>query len=181
MSLSCLNCSKPLIKWQKKYCSFSCQAKNRKTTNLKEYNEHRRKKPKKCQNVSCETLTTNPKYCSHICSCKAKTNTKKIIKCIGCNKNTSNKSYCSQKCRITTKKTKEQRKINTFNVQTYRARKKNQTPPWADLDKIKEIYLNCPKGYEVDHIHPMSKGGLHVDYNLQYLTSLENKIKNNKI
>ena len=61
------------------------------------------------------------------------------------------------------------------------ARKKQQTPKWADLEKIKEIYLNCPKGYEVDHIHPLSRGGLHVDYNLQYLTPYENKSKGAKL
>ena len=62
-----------------------------------------------------------------------------------------------------------------------RARKMNQTPSWADLDKIKEIYSNCPEGYEVDHIHPLSKGGLHVHYNLQYLTIHENRVKYSKI
>ena len=58
---------------------------------------------------------------------------------------------------------------------------KQQTPPWADLDKIKEIYLNCPDGYEVDHIHPLSKGGLHIHYNLQHLPMSENRRKYNKI
>ena len=62
-----------------------------------------------------------------------------------------------------------------------RAMKLNQTPPWADLNKIKEIYKNCPKGYEVDHIHPLSKGGLHVHYNLQYLSISENRSKGAKI
>ena len=38
-----------------------------------------------------------------------------------------------------------------------------------------------PPGYEVDHIIPISKGGLHHQDNLQYLPSLENKIKNAKL
>ncbi len=71
--------------------------------------------------------------------------------------------------------------MSRFRNAKRRAMKLNQTPPWADLEKIKEIYRNCPEGYEVDHIHPISRGGLHVDYNLQYLTEEDNRIKSNKI
>ena len=59
-------------------------------------------------------------------------------------------------------------------------KKKKQTPPDADLQIIKGIYLNCPEGYEVDHIKPISKGGLHHQDNLQYLTIKENRKKSNK-
>lgn len=66
---------------------------------------------------------------------------------------------------------------------TYYARKYNQMPLWADRNKIKEIYLNCPEGYHVDHIIPL-KGkvvsGLHVPENLQYLPAKENMMKRNK-
>jgi len=55
------------------------------------------------------------------------------------------------------------------------------TAPDADKDKIKQIYLNCPDGYEVDHIIPLSKGGKHHEDNLQYLTLSENRKKNNRI
>lgn len=60
----------------------------------------------------------------------------------------------------------------------------NATPPWADLDKIKEIYRNCPEGYHVDHIYPLKANnscGLHVENNLQYLTIEDNLRKSNKI
>lgn len=64
-----------------------------------------------------------------------------------------------------------------------RALKLNATPKWADLEKIKEIYLNCPAGYHVDHIVPL-KGknicGLHIETNLQYLPASENLKKSNK-
>ena len=56
-----------------------------------------------------------------------------------------------------------------------------QTPPDADMSKIREIYLNCPKGYEVDHIIPISKGGLHHQDNLQYLTEHDNRSKGAKV
>ena len=64
-----------------------------------------------------------------------------------------------------------------------RAQKIHATPGWADQDKIREIYNNCPDGYHVDHIVPLQGelvSGLHVEYNLQYLTAEENLKKHNK-
>ena len=63
-----------------------------------------------------------------------------------------------------------------------RAAKLQRTPPWANLEGINEIYANCPKGYHVDHIHPLQGkfiSGLHVENNLQYLTPSENLSKSN--
>lgn len=65
---------------------------------------------------------------------------------------------------------------------TYRATKDKLTPSWANLEKIKEIYNNCPKGMHVDHIIPLRGrlvSGLHVENNLQYLTPSENFKKSN--
>ena len=61
------------------------------------------------------------------------------------------------------------------------AKKKNQTPLNADIPAMQQFYINCPTGYEVDHIMPISKGGLHSIENLQYLTISENRKKSNKI
>jgi hypothetical protein len=64
-----------------------------------------------------------------------------------------------------------------------RADKLNRTPKWADLEAIKQFYLNCPKGKVVDHIVPLRGkiiSGLHVLSNLQYLTHSENSKKHNK-
>lgn len=69
-----------------------------------------------------------------------------------------------------------------FYVNKRRAKKLKATPIWANLEKIREIYLNCPKGYEVDHIYPLQGklvSGLHVEANLQYLTVNENRVKSN--
>lgn len=70
--------------------------------------------------------------------------------------------------------------VNEANAR-YRARMKHQVVEGEDLAPIKEFYKNCPIGYEVDHIIPLSKGGLHTLSNLQYLTVTENRKKSNKI
>ncbi len=65
-----------------------------------------------------------------------------------------------------------------------RALKLKATPKFANLKKIREIYKNCPKGYHVDHIVPLQGKevcGLHVEWNLQYLTPSENSSKSNKL
>ena len=61
-----------------------------------------------------------------------------------------------------------------------RANKLNQTPPWFDEEAVKQFYINCPKGYHVDHIYPLNKGGLHSLENLQYLEASENIAKKDR-
>lgn len=78
---------------------------------------------------------------------------------------------------------KNNRPDNRARSSLYRAQKLSATPIWANLEKIREIYLNCPEGYEVDHIHPLQGAiicGLHVENNLQYLPKRENRKKGNK-
>lgn len=65
----------------------------------------------------------------------------------------------------------------------YRARKLQAMPSWVSKSSIEDVYRNCPKGYEVDHIIPLRGEevcGLHVPWNLQYLTRSENASKGNK-
>lgn len=65
----------------------------------------------------------------------------------------------------------------------YRANKVRATPIWADLVKIKEVYLNCPVDMHVDHIFPLNSDwvcGLHNEFNLQYLSPEDNLKKSNK-
>jgi len=52
---------------------------------------------------------------------------------------------------------------------------------WEERKLIGMFYKNCPNGYEVDHIHPISKGGSHCLSNLQYLTKEENRRKSAKL
>jgi hypothetical protein len=75
------------------------------------------------------------------------------------------------------------RKMNNFWKSLYRVQKRKALPKWANKDKIKQIYKNCPNGLCVDHIIPLRGKdvcGLHVPENLQYLTISENSKKINK-
>jgi hypothetical protein len=76
------------------------------------------------------------------------------------------------------------RKLYAKNEANRRCLKLKATVKYANLEKIKEIYKNCPSGYHVDHIVPL-KGvnvcGLHVEYNLQYLPAIENIRKGNRL
>ena len=69
----------------------------------------------------------------------------------------------------------------------HRATKRNQTPINADPIKIQKIYSYCAKlnevgffRYEVDHIKPLSKSGLHHQDNLQILLAMLNHEKSDK-
>lgn len=72
----------------------------------------------------------------------------------------------------------------TAKAAKYRSSKLDRTPPWADLEKIKEIYrLAAELGMTVDHVVPLQGelvSGLHVHINLQLLCGRENSAKGNK-
>lgn len=65
----------------------------------------------------------------------------------------------------------------------YKGERSLRVPYWSQHTLISDFYSKCPEGYQVDHIIPL-KGllvsGLHVIENLQYLTTEDNQIKNNK-
>lgn len=64
----------------------------------------------------------------------------------------------------------------------YLAKKRQALPAWADLEKIKDIYLHCPVGHHVDHIVPLQGkivSGLNIETNLQYLPAFDNRSKSN--
>lgn len=61
---------------------------------------------------------------------------------------------------------------------------KQATPKWVSKNDLKQVYYNCPEGYQVDHVIPLrgkEVSGLHVPWNLQYLTPEDNNKKNNKL
>lgn len=64
-----------------------------------------------------------------------------------------------------------------------RAAQRQAVPRWADIAALKEFYVDCPPGYAVDHVYPITSDwvcGLHVVENLQYLTPAENSAKGNR-
>ncbi len=68
-----------------------------------------------------------------------------------------------------------------------RAAKLERIPPWLTKqhwDEIEQIYEHRPPDHHVDHIIPLqgeTVSGLHVPWNLQYLTAPENLSKGNKL
>lgn len=138
----------------------------------------------------------NNKFCSQSCAATynnikfpKRKSTKTETSCLYCSKLTFSKKYCSTQCSAEARKKYKtpEEKLTAVRSRVrevsanYRANLRNQTPVDADRKAIKEFYANCPEGYEVDHIIPISKGGLHTLENLQYLTIKENRSKSNKI
>ena len=87
----------------------------------------------------------------------------------------SNKNYKHGQCQTSAYKSAMSRLMHM--------KRKFRLPKWADVEAIRQFYMNRPQGCEVDHIIPLSGktvSGLHVLENLQYLTIAENRSKNNK-
>lgn len=143
-----------------------------------------------CNNTIPAEKKSN-KFCSQ--SCAATYNNKGIrrhgndpgkCKLCGADKSSVSRKYCSIKCSAVDRKFRTKDEIRTRRNEisaAYRAKLKNQTPNNIDRKAIQSFYENCPQGYEVDHVIPISKGGLHVLENLQYLTISDNRRKSNKL
>ena len=153
--MNCLTCQKGLSKQQKKFCSKSCAAKFNNT------GRRRHSKPESRHSM--------------------------VKLCPACGKEHARPVYCSDECnpkrlKLTPEEKIARRKsIHNEAWHRYMAKKKNQTPKDVDIKELQAFYLKCPAGHEVDHIIPISKGGLHTLSNLQYLTISENRKKSNKL
>lgn len=78
------------------------------------------------------------------------------------------------------KKPEHYRPKYAFSASKRKAALLQRTPFWVDMEAIKLVYKNCPSGMAVDHIVPLqgkNVSGLHVHWNMQYLTKSENSRK----
>ena len=81
---------------------------------------------------------------------------------------------------------KKNRAAINSNAARYRARKLNQTPDmnkseWAEIEGLYMYNEIMPKVWHVDHVDPLSKGGLHHPSNLQILSDHDNHTKGDRI
>lgn len=203
---NCLYCNKEFKQNNitHKYCSDICYKQSDSYKQIvkeaaKKYNK-KIYKPKILQPKSYICITCNNSfkrickrkvlYCSKLCIPKQKKQLyksirkQKVINCIECNKEFKsthgNNKTCSKLCRNRRSRDcisyKERKRLKKQS-------KSNKLPKFANLDKITEIYNNCPIGFEVDHIIPLNNPnvtGLHVEFNLQYLSKEDNILKSNK-
>lgn len=158
----CLACNKVYIGEGYKYCSTECKKPS---------------KPSKLCKICKVSLSSNSKtYCS---SCKPKyytpTQPTKLT-CTTCGdtflSKRKDKKYCRKACDMSRKSYKRARKRRKIQAKLPSVR-------WVDIE---EIYKNTPKGYHVDHIIPLNHEkvcGLHVPWNLQYLSKDDNIKKSN--
>ncbi len=151
----CQHCNNmlPRKKKKNKFCDSSCAATHNNTVAPK-----RQAATHNCPNCNKEIKNLEGKYCSTECY-----------------------QFHRKKYKTDEERSDAVRKSVRAVSANYRARLRNQTPPEADLVAIKKMYAECPEGYEVDHIIPISKGGLHILENLQYLPASENRRKSNKL
>lgn len=92
--------------------------------------------------------------------------------------------FCSPKCSQDSRYLgyEHKQKVRNIIAARRRARLKKLSPALTpeEENRLNEIYKTCPKGYEVDHIMPLAKGGLHHPDNLQILPMIENRKKGSK-
>lgn len=145
----------------------------------KENNKEKVKLAKKLNNDKNRKQHIIPEY--KICSTCSENKSNKLFF-----KNASNKDgleYSCKDCKKIYVKKHYNKVARQISARTCHLKRKNRVPEWANLDKIREIYKNRPKGYHIDHIVPLNGKdvcGLHVEYNLQYLPASLNMSKGNK-
>ena len=141
-----------------------------------------------CRQCGIDIWGEKKLFCSRSCSATYHMAFRqKFRPCEACGEPHKNAKFCSYACsasrtRLSPDERLRKKRLKTLlAVRRYQARRYQQTPPDADHEKIREFYANCPPGHEVDHKVPISRGGLHHQDNLQYLTMPENRRKSNKL
>jgi 5-methylcytosine-specific restriction endonuclease McrA len=110
----------------------------------------------------------------------------------------------SEAPQTSTERVRQWRKANPDKVRAYRNKtrgmidirnrrrydmRRQRTPSWVKWSELRDVYKACPKGMHVDHIVPLDGltvdgywvTGLHLPWNLQYLTPAENVNKRDRM
>ena len=177
---NCQVCNKAYVakRSNSKFCSSHCHKKSLKYKNI-------------CKQCNKEfTFKTKKKYCSQKCIKSSKLigkHTKiKYLTCPICNKvivlRNVNKKYCNTKCQRISYNLKYPEKRKGRKRLRRRAKKERKLScvSWSEIE---QIYNNTPENHHVDHIIPLNHdnvSGLHVPWNLQYLTQSDNLLKSDK-
>ena len=108
-----------------------------------------------------------------------------IVRVKGCMRRNNQKHFKQRKAYMQKYVKRNATQVNAQN-RKYQTAKLQRYPKWLTKEQeqqIKDFYINCPKGMEVDHIYPLQGkyvSGLHHPDNLQYLTKRENRSKGNR-
>ena len=128
---------------------------------------------------------TDPIYRERVNQEVVRSTEKRIDKVKKYRKEYYSRENIKQKVKLYLKQPEVIKKSNHYKY-LHKIDKLKACPKWLSneqLEELRNFYINCPEGYEVDHIIPL-KGknvrGLHVPWNLQYLKREDNNFKSNK-